>query len=630
MFHFGSIATRSRNLFFERVHCERSSNAIFPTDARFALKYRPEIDGLRAVAVIPVVLFHAGFEPFAGGFLGVDIFFVISGYLITTLIVQEIKDGSFSLSSFYERRARRILPALLVMMVSTTVIGYFVLMPDEYKNLGQSLVATMLFSNNILLGITSGYWDLASQFKPLIHTWSLGVEEQFYLIFPIFMLAISKYCPARFIWAIAIMAVISYVTFYSVNAISPRWAFYILPARAWELLIGSVAAFIVSRDSKQALALCRWPLTAYSGFLVMIFAIAMYTPAGNGIGQYNIAITIGTMLVIVGTASSSKLRDLLSSRALVSVGLISYSLYLWHQPMYSFLRALSSSRPDEMYYVAALGLAFLLSIASWKYVEKPFREKGRVQLHSFIILVSTSSILLIAFGVLLDRTYGLPGRAFGAEVRVEDMDKRIYNERAYKFKKHGFEHRDKKKILVIGTSFARDFTNIIVENFNVRDIELVYSDDLKECIVSAGNVHSKEYFSAADVIVFAGGGYSRNCLDEDLDYAKSYGKRIYYVGSKEFGYNLNWLILKDPSGRANKYNKISPDLILVDQIMKRDIPQGMYISLIGPLIVDGAIPVTDEKGNMLSTDRAHLTKYGALYFGRKVVKHTKFAKEFDL
>ncbi len=594
------------------------------------MKYRPEIDGLRAVAVIPVVLFHAGFKQFAGGFLGVDIFFVISGYLITTLIVQEIEESTFSLKGFYERRARRILPALLVVMASTTFVGYFLLMPDEYKNLGQSLVATTLFSNNILLGLTSGYWDLASEFKPLLHTWSLGVEEQFYLIFPILMLVISKYCRTRVIWVITILAVTSYITFYLINTISPRWAFYILPGRAWELLIGSIAAFIVLRDSKQAVALCRTPLTTYTGLLATIFAIAMYTPEGNGIGQYNIAITIGTMLIIVGTASSSKLKDLLSSRAFVSVGLISYSLYLWHQPIYSFVRALSSSRPDAVDYVAALGLAFLLSVATWKYVEKPFREKGRVKSRSFIVLVSTSSVLLIVFGVLLDRTYGLPRRAFDADIRVEDTDKRIYNERAYKFKKNVFEHRDKKKILVIGTSFARDFTNIIVETFDIHEIELIYRDDLKECMVSGGNVHSKELFNSADVIVFSGGGYSRNCLDEDLGYAKSYGKRIYYVGSKEFGYNLNWLIRKERSNRANLYNMISPNQIAADQIMARDIPQGMYISLIGPLIVDGAMPITDEDGNMLSTDRAHLTKYGAMYFGRKVVKHTKFAKEFGL
>ena len=456
------------------------------------------------------------------------------------------------------------------------------------------------------------------------------MEEQFYLVFPILLLAISKYCRTGVAWVLATLAVISYITFYSINATSPRWAFYILPARAWELLIGSVAAFIVLRDSEQPVALCRSSFVAYSGFLATVFAIAMCTPEDNGIGQYNIAVTIGTMLIIVGTARPSKLKALLSSRAFVSVGLISYSLYLWHQPIYSFLRALSSSRPDAVVYVPALGLAFLLSIATWRYVEKPFREKGRVQSRNFIVLVSTCSVLLIGFGVLLDRTYGVPRRAFGADIRVEDMDKRIYNERAYNFKKNDFENREKKKVLVVGTSFARDFVNIIVENFDINGIEMVYRDDLRECIVSGSNVQAQKLFSSADVIVFAGGGYSRNCLDEDLGYAKSSGKRIYYVGSKEFGYNLNWLIAKGLSSRANQYNMISPELIAADQVMARDIPQGMYISLITPVIVEGAMPITDESGNMLSTDRAHLTKYGALYFGRKVVKNTGFSKEFNL
>lgn len=139
------------------------------------MNYRREIDGLRALAVLPVILFHAGFETFSGGFVGVDVFFVISGYLITTIITSELEQGNFSIINFYERRARRIMPALFVVMLACYIAGYFLLMPDEFKNLGQSFVSTILFSNNILLAMTSGYWDLASEFKPLLHTWSLGV-----------------------------------------------------------------------------------------------------------------------------------------------------------------------------------------------------------------------------------------------------------------------------------------------------------------------------------------------------------------------------------------------------------------------------------------------------------------------
>ena len=149
------------------------------------MHYRPEIDGLRAVSVIPVIFFHAGLEFFKGGFLGVDIFFVISGYLITLIILNDLDKGNFSLSKFYERRARRILPALFFVICCCVPFAYFWMLPDPLENFGQSVFATIFFANNVLLWMTSGYWDLASEFKPLIHTWSLAVEEQFYIVFPL-------------------------------------------------------------------------------------------------------------------------------------------------------------------------------------------------------------------------------------------------------------------------------------------------------------------------------------------------------------------------------------------------------------------------------------------------------------
>ena len=151
------------------------------------MKYRPEIDGLRALAVIPVILVHSGFELFSGGFIGVDLFFVISGYLITTIIIEDIEKKKFSIINFYERRARRILPALFFVMLVCIPFAWAWMLPDPLENFGQSLVASVLFVNNVLLLITSGYWELASEFKPLLHTWSLGVEEQYYLFFPLFL-----------------------------------------------------------------------------------------------------------------------------------------------------------------------------------------------------------------------------------------------------------------------------------------------------------------------------------------------------------------------------------------------------------------------------------------------------------
>lgn len=207
------------------------------------MKYRAEIDCLRSLAVVPVILGHTGLSYFKGGFVGVDIFFVISGYLITTIIVNDVNAGNFSIVNFYERRIRRIIPALLLVMVTTIPFAYLWMMPDEFKNFGQSLVATSLFSNNILLAFTSDYWSLASIFKPLLHTWSLGVEEQFYVFFPPPVALLCKILPRHTLHVIAVLFLVSLGTATWGVLHYSTVAFYILPTRAWELLAGTMAAY---------------------------------------------------------------------------------------------------------------------------------------------------------------------------------------------------------------------------------------------------------------------------------------------------------------------------------------------------------------------------------------------------
>ena len=217
-----------------------------------SMKYRREIDGLRALAVLPVILFHAGFSTFSGGFVGVDIFFVISGYLITTIIVAEIKKGNFSLFKFYERRARRILPALFFVMLFMIPFALIWMIPEELKSFSQGLVAVPLFASNILFWLTSGYFDNATELNPLIHTWTLAVEEQFYIIFPLFLL-LTYHLGRK--WIISFLCLVALISVLGANwgsAAHPNFTFYALPTRAFEILIGALISLHFNHNLSKA------------------------------------------------------------------------------------------------------------------------------------------------------------------------------------------------------------------------------------------------------------------------------------------------------------------------------------------------------------------------------------------
>lgn len=337
------------------------------------MKYRAEIDGLRAVAVIPVILFHAGFELFNGGFVGVDVFFVISGYLITTILVNDIESGRFSIVNFYERRARRILPALSFVMLACIPFAWMWMTPGQMKDFSQSLVAVSLFSSNILFWLKSGYFDTASEEKPLLHTWSLAVEEQYYVLFPIFLFLAWRFGKNRVFWMIVLLAALSL-------ALS-EWGwrnktsanFYLAPMRAWELFAGSIAAFAVHRRGVQANN-----ALSLLGLAAIAFAIFAYDETTPFPSVYALIPVGGVVLLVLYGGKETLAAKLLSTRICVGIGLISYSAYLWHQPLFAFARMPTLEHPP-LYVMGALSVVSLcLAIVSWKYVEQPFRDRRKI------------------------------------------------------------------------------------------------------------------------------------------------------------------------------------------------------------------------------------------------------------
>lgn len=354
--------------------------------------YRREIDGLRAIAVIPVILFHAGMSPFSGGFVGVDVFFVISGYLITSILIDEIEQGSFSIVNFYERRARRILPALFFVMLCCIPFAWIWMLPDELKDFSQSLVAVVFFSSNVLFWMEDKYFAPSAELKPLLHTWSLAVEEQFYLFFPIFLLFAWRFGRQRAFWSICVIAALSLA--------ASEWGwrnnlsanFYIAPTRAWELLAGSLCAFWRFDEEQRA---SNW--LGLLGLAMIIYAIFAYDAATPFPSVYGLVPVVGTILIIVFGVAGTWSAKLLSMRALVSVGLISYSAYLWHQPLFAFARIQSIFEPSPLIMAALAMLSLVLAYFSWRYIEKPFRKTSTSVLPTRRAAFATSGAVAVVF-----------------------------------------------------------------------------------------------------------------------------------------------------------------------------------------------------------------------------------------
>lgn len=362
------------------------------------MTYRPDIDGLRALAVLGVLFFHAGIGV-EGGYVGVDVFFVISGYLITGLIRKDLNEGRFSLLGFWERRIRRIMPPLVVVVFMTLAAGWWLLLAEDFKELGQSVVAQVLLLANVFFWRESGYFEQSADLQPLLHTWSLAVEEQFYLFFPPLLVALNK--TARLLrWSvllITLMASLALAVYWSHTR--PEAGFYLLPTRAWELLLGALlsmtqASYVVPR---------RWlaELLGDAGLCMILYAMFVYDKSTPFPGIAALLPCLGAVLVI-GCGTRSISGKVLAWPGIAGVGLISYSLYLWHWPLLVFSKYWASVPLTGLQRFLLLVSSGILAFLSWKYVEQPFRRRAvcstRRSIYCFATLCSVS-LFLLAFGI---------------------------------------------------------------------------------------------------------------------------------------------------------------------------------------------------------------------------------------
>jgi peptidoglycan/LPS O-acetylase OafA/YrhL len=377
-----------------------------------ARSYRPDIDGLRAVAVLLVIADHIGTRA-TGGFVGVDVFFVISGYLISAHILADMHEDRFSFLDFYERRIRRIIPALLAMLCAVTVFAYLYYVPSELEDYGRSLLSAILSYSNMLFWHQAGYFDAPSKLKPLLHTWSLGVEEQFYIVFPIFLFAVRRWLASRFkaaIWTVFILSFVAAAVWVRVDSTA---AFFFAPLRAWELLIGTVLS---QRYVPTIKGTAGRNAASCVGLLLILVPAFLYTPLTVFPGPTALLPCVGAALIIAaGETGLPMVNRLLTLKPVVFIGAISYSLYLWHWPLVAFehtapvLKTMTTdSRNGKWLLVSVM---FLLGALSWLLIEQPFR-KGKFRPGRQILFTGLGSatmvVVVLALGIIVSG--GLPGR----------------------------------------------------------------------------------------------------------------------------------------------------------------------------------------------------------------------------
>lgn len=617
------------------------------------MRYRREIDGLRAIAVIPVILYHAGFSVFSGGFVGVDVFFVISGYLISTIILSEMEAGKFSLTKFYERRARRILPALVVVTTACLPFAWYLLPPNEMEDFAQSIVATFAFSSNFLFWQETGYFDTSIELKPLIHTWSLAVEEQFYILFPLFLMLAWRF-ERRWIWAIIAAVFLGSLLLAHWSAENePSAAFYLLPTRMWELLVGAFAFIYFKHENKQ-LPRVLVELLGVTGLILVLSASILFNKETPHPSLYTLLPTLGTLLIILFAREGTITCTILRQKIFVGIGLISYSAYLWHQPMLAFARHHFVGAEFSRSLVAGLLFATaVLSYLSYKFVETPFRDKKLVSKKQIFGFSISTAVLLIGVGIAGYLSGGNLNRYSEDELEVVGNQKErnaFVWERKNRINNASLDMKKAQRVLVVGDSFSGDLINVLGEAGLRRNVSLssvvltspcmkTLADILVRRIDIAEPLHkmcnsskfgSKEFqalFEEATIVLFAA-----DWREVDIQTIHSsvrqleerFGNKMFVIGTKEFSYDPTYASKLTASARRALFSSPLPSKVDINKQLK-NLFQDRFVNIITYMCDGERCPVFTNDLRLVTYDKRHLTKNGAKDLGGRLCKDEPFS-----
>lgn len=585
--------------------------------------YRADIDGLRAIAVISVILFHLGF--IENGYLGVDVFFVISGYLITGIIYREVIEGKFSILNFYERRIRRIIPLVLITTFTAFVLGLFFMLPDDLENLSQSVISSNFSANNILMRITSAdYWAIKNDYKPLMHTWSLGIEEQFYFIYPFLFFFLKGEKSKYILPSLIAITLLSISVFLIKNNVSNK--FYFIQYRFFELSIGGISAIYFNNNDSF-----KKNQSLLFGLLLLLISL-LFFPFFIENNELKIILTvfITTSILIVGNfhfQSNKIYKNIISNKIIAGIGKISFSLYMWHQIVFAFARYTKFEVLTPAISAYLIVIILFLSIASYKLIENPFRNKNFMPSRYFYLIISSAFVLTISSSFYVYLVGGIVKNVPELSLEYSLIPEKLnlfnrndniqihYNEKVRKYDK-SFSNTKILKVLVIGDSYGRDFSNILFESKFAKTIEVRYFDSQR---ILTDVTLIKKLEKADQIFISKSGGININFL-KNIEQKYNYTinqKKLIVVGIKDFGYNngIHYNKKKYALIDCNNYRTRMKDGVLKKNMELKTMWEGRYIDLID-LVSDSKnhILVYTPDCKFISQDTKHLTKFGALFY----------------
>ena len=635
------------------------------------IQYRPEIDGLRAIAIISIVFYHSNFLIFEknilpGGFLGVDIFFIISGYLITSIIFKEWKiNNNFSLINFYERRARRIFPGLIIVILLSFPFAYHYLLASSFINYSQSIISAISFVSNFFFWYTKHQYNgpIAIE-NPFLHTWSLSVEEQFYIIFPIFLIFILKYLKKKFFIILLSIIFISLTLSQIGSKIAPTFNFFLPHSRIWELLLGSILA-LLNFNKKKYFTKINYlkKLLPKIGLFFIIYSIFFFNEA-NHTSTRTLIPTLGTCLIIYFADKNELITKILSLKPLVFIGLISYSLYLFHYPLFSFFLLGEFFKNNIVSYLSMMVILIILSLLSYLFVEKIFRNKKIVNKKNFLFITLGSILIILLLNIWVISKKGLPSRFFLNDKFT--IDPQYYGKIRTEFRKgysENFNNENSKKILIIGNSHGQDTFNMFYQNkklFKEYDFQYFWFEKgqyqisclykyLKEnatyCRNNYLNDKQKKLFNDAEYILLSTNWTSNDLkrLDDLIKKIKEHQKKIIIFDNTIFS-SKGSLKLNILDYYAYKSNKL-PNLTELNNLEKE-----MFNEIKNQEEINNKLEIIAKENNVtfykkkdylcnnkkrecelftpegykIYSDNTHLTLEGAKYIGEKIFKYSYF------